>query len=84
TGACAERLPVGDACSANNQCKTHDCSNRVCTGLVASGSGVACAARRVGGSGSDGGAALIVALIGGAAFARRRRGARPTPTTNAA
>ena len=49
-GACTERLPVGSQCSDSNQCQTHDCTAKVCSSLVASGAGVACATRAVGGS----------------------------------
>jgi len=75
---CTELLPVGAACNANTQCKTHDCLHNVCSGLVASGAGVACATTPVGGSGADWGAGLVIALIGAAASARRRRATRPT------
>jgi len=77
-GACTELLPVGTACSTNNQCKTHDCNANVCSGLIASGAGVACATQAVGGSGANWGAGLVLVLIGAAASARRRRAARPT------
>ena len=77
-GACTELLPVGAECSTNNQCKTHDCTGNVCSGLIASGAGVACATRPVGGSGVDWGAGFVCALIGAAACARRRRGVRTT------
>jgi len=80
-GACTERLPVGSQCSDSNQCQTHDCTAKVCSSLVASGAGVACATRAVGGSASFG-AGLLLALIGAAAGARRRR--RYTPKRSAA
>jgi len=76
--ACTERLPVGAQCSTDNQCKTHDCNNKVCSGVIASGAGVACATRSVGGSGAPSGAGLVLVLVGAAAFARRRRAARVT------
>jgi len=74
-GACTERLPIGAQCSSNNQCKTNDCTSKVCSGLVASGNGVACSTRPVGSS-AGWGAGLIVALIGAAASVRRRRALR--------
>ncbi|MEI9950295.1 MAG: hypothetical protein WDO74_15280 [Pseudomonadota bacterium] len=77
-GACTELLPVGAECSTNNQCKTHDCTGKICTGLVASGAGVACATRPIGGSGASIGSGLVLALIGVVACARRRRARRPT------
>jgi len=77
-GKCLPQLPVGAECDASNQCKTHDCSGKVCSIFVGSGAGLACATRSVGGSGKDFGAGLVVLLIGAVASARRRRGARPT------
>jgi len=74
-GACAELLPVGAQCTDNGQCQTHDCTQKVCSSLVASGAGVACATRP-GGSDADWGAGLLVALIGATAAARRRRATR--------
>jgi hypothetical protein len=75
-GVCAELLPVGAECSTSTQCKTHDCTGKVCSSIVASGAGVACATRALGGPGGDWGTGLVVLLIGAAASARRRRGAR--------
>lgn len=78
TGDCKERLPVGESCENDSQCQSRDCRNDVCSSIVASGAGVACSTRPLGGSGADWGAGLIVALIGGAACARRRRATRST------
>ncbi|MEI9937923.1 MAG: hypothetical protein WDO69_11960 [Pseudomonadota bacterium] len=79
TGACTELVPVGAECSTNHQCKTHDCTDNVCSGLIASGSGVACATRPVGSSGPFG-AGLVLALIAAFVPVRRwrRRAARAT------
>jgi len=76
-GACLNKLPVGEQCTGNNQCQTHDCFNQVCSSIIASGAGVACATRSVGGADAGWGAGLVVALLGVAASARRRRGLRP-------
>jgi len=76
-GACTERLPIGDQCSGSDQCLSHDCTANVCSGLIGSGAGLACATRPVGSS-AGWGAGLLVALIGAAASLRRRRAQRPT------
>lgn len=78
SGACKPLLPVGAQCDSESQCQTHDCRNKVCSTIVASGAGVACATRAVGSSGADWGAGLLVALIGAAASVRRRRATRST------
>jgi len=75
-GACLELLPVGAQCESNAQCRTHDCSDKVCSSLVASGAGVACAVRTTGGSHRDSGAGFTLALIGAAAYLRRRKAIR--------
>jgi MYXO-CTERM domain-containing protein len=69
------RLPVGSSCDNADQCQTHDCTNKVCNSLVASGAGIACAVGPGPGD-DDSRAGLVVALAGLAAFVRRRRGAR--------
>jgi len=76
TGACLQRLPVGQQCESDNQCKSNDCTNNVCSSLVASGAGVACATRSVGGSAADWGAGVMLSLLGAAAFTRRQRRAK--------
>jgi len=77
-GACLPKLPVGAECSTSNQCKTDDCSGKVCSSFVGSGAGVVCATGAIGRSGGDFGSGLVVLLIGAAACARRRRATRPT------
>jgi len=76
-GACMDLLPVGAQCTDKGQCQTHDCTQKVCSSIVASGAGVACATRTVGGSaGADWSSGFLAALIGIAAAARRRRATR--------
>ena len=75
SGACLPLLPVGSSCESDAQCQTHDCTEKVCSTLVASGAGIACAVGPAGGAdGWKGG--LVVALVGLAASLRRRRGQR--------
>jgi hypothetical protein len=75
-GACVELLPVGAQCENSGQCRTHDCTNQVCSDIIASGAGVACATRAVGASDQGWGALAVVGLIGAFASARRRRATR--------
>ncbi|HET7542588.1 MAG TPA: hypothetical protein VFK05_22110 [Polyangiaceae bacterium] len=72
-GVCHELLPVGAECEANNQCQTHDCTDNVCSSLIASGAGIACATRAPGVPVGSWGTLAFAALIGVAASARRRR-----------
>ena len=77
SAACLPLLPVGNRCENAEQCQTHDCTDNVCSSVVASGAGIACALRPAG-NGSGWGAGLVVALLGMAAGARRRRN-KPAP-----
>ena len=72
-GSCAPKLPDGQACDAgDHQCKSGSCDSKVCSGFVASGNGLICAATP-GGSGGDGAFGLIGLMLAAAGLARRRR-----------
>jgi len=72
-GSCAPKLPDGQACDAgDHQCKSGSCDSKGCSGFVASGNGLICAATP-GGSGGDGAFGLIGLMLAAAGLARRRR-----------
>ncbi|MEI9937366.1 MAG: hypothetical protein WDO69_09075 [Pseudomonadota bacterium] len=72
-GSCSPQLAKDASCTSSDQCLSHDCYRNVCSVLVGSGAGLACATRRTGGSPDDSGVGWFGLLLGTAAYARRRR-----------
>jgi uncharacterized repeat protein (TIGR01451 family) len=79
SGACTPKLPLGGACTGNDQCQGAYCQGGVCSAIIGSGNGLLCAARESGDSGSGGAGILGLMLAAAAGLSRRsrRRGARP-------
>jgi hypothetical protein len=75
-GMCTPKKPTGAACTADDQCATDACAQKVCVNsVIGSGSGLLCAARPGGGARGEGGAALafLLAALGVARRSRRSR-----------
>lgn len=70
-GACKPKLPDGQACAGANQCQSGACHEKVCDSIIATGNGIACAARPGGGAGD--GVAVLGLMLAAAGIARRRR-----------
>ncbi len=73
---CSLRLPTGGVCSTSNQCLSHDCHDGVCSTVVGSGAGQACATNATGAPGSDWGVGIVGLLLSATILARRRRNTR--------
>lgn len=71
-GTCADKLPEGRDCTADNQCQSGGCHDKKCDVVLASGNGVACAARSAGRSEQGSAAAVLGLMLAAAALARRR------------
>ncbi|MFI5306163.1 MAG: hypothetical protein ACHQ53_02360 [Polyangiales bacterium] len=73
-GSCRHKKPDGEACSANRQCESAACRNKVCDSAIASGTGLSCAASSPGrGSHSGRGGVLFGLVLAAACLVRRRR-----------
>ena len=73
SGVCAPRLPDGALCDGASQCQSDACTSGKCDGLLASGTGVSCAASPAPRSGDDAGVVLLGLMLASAGLARRRR-----------
>jgi Cys-rich repeat protein len=72
-GLCTPKLPTGATCGGANQCLSGVCDQSTCDGLIASGSGILCAAGPAPGSFEGMGAAISGIALAMAGLMRRRR-----------